>query len=241
MANKGLPRLLPPPTSFIEQTAQNLLYTSLLSDYCNCTHSKRSVGDTNQNSQISFEVKQPLVSIDLFSHFSFKETTPILPEQSQNVRNVKFKSMIDHKELAHNVQKSNLGKIHSEDNIIIQESKQDNAYLSKSNLFLKKYSEHDKTGSELAVNCIGEKRSARSEEIKEANFDIKNKTIKLIRKNSEQSDLNDDEEWTYRAPKYYNVKESSVSALDSYKYVTIYKHNKRTNRTVRYFVCQYEN
>lgn len=54
---------------------------------------------------------------------------------------------------------------------------------------------------------------------------------------SEESDV--DDEWTYTAPQYYNVKNASVKALDSYKYITKYKHNRRSGRTVRYFLWQY--
>lgn len=50
-----------------------------------------------------------------------------------------------------------------------------------------------------------------------------------------------DEEWTYTPPQYYNVKTTSVEALDSYKYTIMYKHNKKSGRTVRYFLCQYDN
>ena len=80
---------------------------------------------------------------------------------------------------------------------------------------------------------------SKSEEVKnEQSFLIGQgrQVSKAFVKKSLNFDLKDDEEWTYTPPKFYNVKESSVSALDSYKYITIYKHNKKTNRTVRYFL-----
>ena len=47
------------------------------------------------------------------------------------------------------------------------------------------------------------------------------------------------DEWTFTTPSNYNVKHASVVALDNYKYITKYKHNRRSGRTVRYFLCQY--
>lgn len=86
-------------------------------------------------------------------------------------------------------------------------------------------------------------RGSKSEEVKDREsiiMDEQRQAKKAMIKEAHQIDLNEDEEWTYTAPKYYNVKETSVNALESYKYITLYKHNKKTNRTVRYFVCQYE-
>ena len=91
---------------------------------------------------------------------------------------------------------------------------------------------------------IASVRSVKSEEIKNEHSSMvesERQARKAMIKETHNIDLKTDEEWTYTPPKYYNVKESSVAALESYKYVTLYKHNKRTNRTVRYFVCQYPN
>ena len=71
--------------------------------------------------------------------------------------------------------------------------------------------------------------------------EIKQKEKALKKSNDDSSESNnEDDEWTYTAPQYYNVKNAKVSAIDSYKYITKYKHNKKSGRTVRYFVCQYD-
>lgn len=87
-------------------------------------------------------------------------------------------------------------------------------------------------------------RVSKSEEIKNEQSSMvesERQARKAMIKEVHNIDLKTDEEWTYTPPKYYNVKETSMAALNSYKYVTLYKHNKRTNRTIRYFVCQYHN
>ena len=66
-----------------------------------------------------------------------------------------------------------------------------------------------------------------------------NKSIKVNTIEGNSSDDSNDE-WTSTPPQYYNVKTTSMQALESYKYITTYKHNKKSGRTVRYFICQYE-
>lgn len=66
------------------------------------------------------------------------------------------------------------------------------------------------------------------------------KKAKRAKRNDPNCSDDSDDEWTFTPPQYYNVKTTSVQALESYKYTTMYKHNKKSGRTVRYFLCQYE-
>mmetsp|Transcript_20044 Transcript_20044/g.17730 ORF Transcript_20044/g.17730 Transcript_20044/m.17730 type:complete len:102 (-) Transcript_20044:157-462(-) len=86
---------------------------------------------------------------------------------------------------------------------------------------------------------VQRKQKVNEIQIKEIHEELK-KSKKPKRTDENSSDDSDDE-WTFSPPQYYNVKTTSVQALESYKYTTMYKHNKKSGRTVRYFLCQYEN
>ena len=86
---------------------------------------------------------------------------------------------------------------------------------------------------EIAKYDVSKSRSNEEDKYKE-------KVQKRSNEDDASESNDEDNEWTYSPPQYYNVKNAKVSAIDSYKYITKYKHNKKSGRTVRYFVCQYD-
>jgi hypothetical protein len=231
----------PPPTSTRGSNEQIEQYTVLLDQYCLC-QTLAVAPQTKAFNSTTFErnlAKSP--NIDLFNLFKTDECTA---NANQNFTFTNEKNM---QSQCANQPSSNL------ENFPITNIAKLSNIISETDLVQGKSPMPERAGKPMYSPSYfpikydtmienAQARTSKSEELKNEmsfiNGKEKEAQKQLIQK-SHNIDLNDDEEWTYTPPKYYNVKESSVAALESYKYVTLYKHNKRTNRTVRYFVCQY--
>ncbi|CAI2374476.1 unnamed protein product [Moneuplotes crassus] len=72
----------------------------------------------------------------------------------------------------------------------------------------------------------------------EAKMDPNSNEQLLVDKNKSH---NNEDGWSNQPPKSYSVKKANVGEVDKYKYDISYVKNEKTGRTLRYYICKYDN